>query len=121
MVHDVSWFPTIISDLCDGCLKIAKPRCVDFCPYGVFGFEDGKAVVANPHKCGGERGIFHCSECAPLCHARAIVFPQSNFSSKPVKEEDKGLIRKTTCRICGKIYWTNRETDVCMDCEAQPR
>jgi len=43
---DGPWFPIIFSDKCDGCAKIGKPRCVEFCPNGVFMFQDGKAVVA---------------------------------------------------------------------------
>jgi len=61
----------------------------------------------------------HCSACAPLCYKKAIIFPQRNVSYMQVKEEDKGLIRKTICRICGKHYLTNREIDVCIDCESQ--
>ncbi len=26
-------------------------------------------------------------------------------------------LRKVTCPGCGRQYWTNRETDYCMDCE----
>ena len=29
----------------------------------------------------------------------------------------KDWLRKTTCPRCGKVYWTNKETDYCMDCE----
>lgn len=29
----------------------------------------------------------------------------------------KSLLRKTTCPGCGREYWTNRDTDVCFDCE----
>lgn len=28
-------------------------------------------------------------------------------------------VRKTTCPGCGKVYWTNRETDWCFDCESR--
>jgi len=47
-----SWFPTIVSDKCDGCMKTGKPRCIEFCPNGVFLFQEEKAVVAYPTKCG---------------------------------------------------------------------
>ena len=29
----------------------------------------------------------------------------------------RGSLRKVTCPVCGKEYWTNRETDLCIDCE----
>ena len=34
---------------------------------------------------------------------------------RPVKN-DFGL-RKVTCPNCGFVYWTNRKTDLCVDCE----
>ena len=116
---DDSWFPIIFSDKCDGCTKTGKPRCIEFCPNGVFTFENGKAIVAFPAKCGGDCNTVHCSACAPLCHKKAIIFPSRNASYVQVKEEDKGMIRKTTCKVCGKQYWTNRENDVCFDFEAE--
>lgn len=29
----------------------------------------------------------------------------------------KSDLRKVTCPGCGLVYWTNRATDLCMDCE----
>jgi len=120
--ESIPWFPTIFEDKCDGCAKTGKPRCVEFCPNGVFEFRDGKAIVAHPDKCGGSDTTFHCSACAPLCNKRAIVFP-SSFASRccsPKGEKDKkDLLRKTTCTICGKQYWTNRTTNICFDCETK--
>jgi len=26
-------------------------------------------------------------------------------------------LRKTTCPVCKKVFWTNRDTDYCFDCE----
>ncbi len=111
---DVPWFPTVFSDKCDGCVGTGKPRCIEYCPNRVFTFLEGKAVVAYPTKC-----VKGCSACAPLCHKKAIVFPSRNASYPPVKEEDKGMIWKTTCEVCGKHYWTNRKINVCYDCEAK--
>jgi uncharacterized OB-fold protein len=31
----------------------------------------------------------------------------------------EGMLRETKCKKCGKTYWTNRETDICMDCETK--
>jgi len=33
------------------------------------------------------------------------------------KPQKKSSLRKTTCPGCGREYWTNRNTDVCFDCE----
>jgi len=33
------------------------------------------------------------------------------------KMKQKGSLRQTRCPLCGKEYWTNRETDLCFDCE----
>jgi small redox-active disulfide protein 2 len=38
--------------------------------------------------------------------------PELRPSSNPMR----GL-RKTTCPVCGLAYWTNRDTDMCNDCE----
>ena len=35
--------------------------------------------------------------------------------SRPNKK--KSSLRKVTCPGCGLVYWTNRETDLCMECE----
>ncbi len=29
----------------------------------------------------------------------------------------KNLLRHVTCPGCGMLYWTNRDTDLCIDCE----
>lgn len=31
--------------------------------------------------------------------------------------KEKGSLRRVKCSSCGKGYWTNRETDLCIDCE----
>jgi len=112
-----SWFPTIFSDKCDGCMKTGKPRCVEFCPNGVFIFKTGISVVANPANCGKDCSIPNCSACAPLCHNKAISFPSETAIHTQDVKDKKALLRKTTCEVCGKLYWTDRETDVCFDCE----
>jgi small redox-active disulfide protein 2 len=35
---------------------------------------------------------------------------------RPRKDSMSGL-RKVICPVCGLNYWTNRDTDVCSDCE----
>jgi uncharacterized OB-fold protein len=48
---------------------------------------------------------------------KAIAFPKPQYATAPMKTEEKGLLRKTTCKKCGKVFWTNRESD--FDCESQ--
>ncbi|MEM3640942.1 MAG: hypothetical protein QXH37_03350 [Candidatus Bathyarchaeia archaeon] len=107
------WYPTIFPEKCDGCASLSGPRCVEYCPNGVFAFKDGKAIVANPHKC-----MYGCTACEPLCHKKAISFPKSDFVIAPIKSKDKSLLRKTTCAKCGKVFWTNRDVDLCFECES---
>jgi small redox-active disulfide protein 2 len=35
---------------------------------------------------------------------------------RPHKDVTSGL-RKVVCPVCGLNYWTNRDTDICSDCE----
>lgn len=109
-----SWYPTIFPEKCDGCISYDAPRCVEYCPNGVFAFKDCKAIVANPHKC-----MNGCTACEPLCHKRAISFPKPEFALTPIKSVDKGMLRKTFCAKCGKVFWTNRDVDLCFECEGK--
>ncbi|MEM2995252.1 MAG: hypothetical protein QXI91_04470 [Candidatus Bathyarchaeia archaeon] len=109
----MSWYPTVFPEKCDGCAPFSAPRCVEFCPNGVFTFQNGKAVVANPHKC-----VSGCTACEPLCHKKAISFPKKEMFPQ-VKCGDKGLLRKVVCARCGKTFWTNRNVNLCFECEKQ--
>jgi len=33
------------------------------------------------------------------------------------REQKKSSLRQVTCPGCGLVYWTNRATDLCMECE----
>ncbi|MCW4020330.1 MAG: hypothetical protein NWF14_03770 [Candidatus Bathyarchaeota archaeon] len=105
------WHPTVFPDRCDGCEGLQQPECIEFCPYGVFELRDGKALVVNPQKC-----VHGCVACERLCPRKAVAFPQ-RIAALPKALKDKGLVRKTKCTICGKIFWTNRDVDLCFDCE----
>ena len=107
-----AWYPIIFPDRCDGCEKLGAPRCIKFCPNDVFMLLEGEVVVARPHNC-----VVGCSACEPVCPKKAITFPRQEFAFAQVK--DKGLLRKVTCVKCGKIFSTNREVDVCFDCESK--
>jgi NAD-dependent dihydropyrimidine dehydrogenase PreA subunit len=62
----ISWFPTIASELCDGC-----GHCLDFCSYGVYEkHRDGRVAVVEPFLCR-----VGCSSCAAVCDPDAILFP----------------------------------------------
>jgi hypothetical protein len=53
------------------------------------------------------------SPCTCVQDPYAALPPE--LRSRP-KSEMKGL-RKVTCPGCGLVYWTNRKTDLCMECE----
>ena len=107
-----TWYPPVFPDRCDGCAKFEKPRCIEFCPSGVYEFRDGKAIVAYPYKC-----VNGCTACEPLCPKKAVSFPERESTFISTAYEDKGLLRKTVCVKCGKSFWTNREVNICMDCD----
>ncbi|MEM3378318.1 MAG: hypothetical protein QW674_05170 [Candidatus Bathyarchaeia archaeon] len=107
-----AWYPTIFPEKCDGCVSFEKPRCGEFCTNGVLEMRDGKAVVAQPNKC-----VSGCTACEPICHKKAISFPKRMNTFSIAKSENKGLLRKVACPKCGKTYWTNRASAICLDCE----
>jgi len=43
-------------------------NCVDACPFGVLGMENGKVVVKHPEKCK------RCGACVSACPNNAIKF-----------------------------------------------
>jgi len=105
------WYPTVFPDRCDGCEGREVPRCIQFCPNDVYEIKNGKAVVARPYNC-----VNGCTACEPVCPKKAISFPQRATAFKPVKCGKKGLLHKVKCKVCGKVFWANWETDVCMEC-----
>ena len=105
------WYPTIFPDRCDGCQKLETPRCIQFCPNKVFEIHDGKVVVTHPYTC-----VYGCTACQPVCPRKAISFPQRRGNIAESRQE-KGLLRKVMCKGCGKTFWTNRDIDLCFDCE----
>jgi len=111
--RQAAWYPTIFPDKCDGCTGFETPKCIEFCPHKVFGILDGKAIVANPQNC-----VYGCIACEHVCPRKAIVFPQRVTLRQRV-QRDKGLLRKVKCGNCGKIFWTNEDTDLCFKCRKQ--
>jgi hypothetical protein len=39
------------------------------------------------------------------------------FDLMSVSPPKRDWLRRTTLPRCKKVYWTNKETDYCMDCE----
>ena len=56
--------PEINLDICTGC-----GDCVEFCPAGIVGLVEGKAIIVRPEGCG------YCIECETFCPAGAIRCP----------------------------------------------
>jgi NAD-dependent dihydropyrimidine dehydrogenase PreA subunit len=63
----IPWFPTVDPGRCTGCRV-----CLDFCSYGVYGWDEelGIAAVRRPYEC-----IVGCNGCEDRCPAGAITFP----------------------------------------------
>ena len=57
----------------------------------------------------------------PPCTCVADAFADLPPELRPQQAPRMGGLRKVSCPGCGLAYWTNRETDVCMDCEKQGR
>lgn len=57
------------------------------------------------------------AEGAPLCTCAQDPFAALPPELRPSPALKKGGLRKVTCPGCGLVYWTNRKTDLCLDCE----
>jgi len=58
-------------------------------------------------------------EKAQGCTCEAIdIFDYLPPELRP-RPKKKSSLRKVTCPICGLVYWTNRDTDICFDCERE--
>jgi len=68
--ESIPWFPTVSSELCNGCGK-----CLDLCAPDVYvKDEDGKAVVVEPFLC-----IVGCCFCKSVCEPKALLFPSQDL------------------------------------------
>ncbi len=52
-----------------------------------------------------------------LCSCFQDPFAALPPELRPRQRSWKDGLRKVTCPECGFQYWTNRETDLCLDCE----
>jgi hypothetical protein len=57
----------------------------------------------------------------PLCTCVQDPFAALPPEMRPKKATGKGDLRKVTCPGCGTEYWTNRKTDLCLECETGGR
>jgi len=53
----------------------------------------------------------------PLCTCVQDPFAALPPELRPQPAPKKNSLRKVTCPGCGLVYWTNRKTDLCPDCE----
>jgi hypothetical protein len=53
----------------------------------------------------------------PLCTCIQDPFAALPPELRPSRQRKKSLLRKVTCPGCGLVYWTNRATDLCPECE----
>lgn len=68
--EQIPWFPTVSSELCNGCGK-----CIDLCAHPVYDRDaDGKAIVVEPFLC-----IVGCCFCKSVCDPKAILFPSQEL------------------------------------------
>jgi NAD-dependent dihydropyrimidine dehydrogenase PreA subunit len=74
----IPWFPTVDYQKCTGCRT-----CVDSCPHGVYGWDEGekKPRVEHPYEC-----VVGCRYCANLCPSEAISFPPLEEIRKLMRE-----------------------------------
>jgi hypothetical protein len=53
----------------------------------------------------------------PGCSCIKDPFADLPPELRPKAEEKISDLRKVTCPGCGLVYWTNRKTDLCVECE----
>ena len=53
----------------------------------------------------------------PLCTCVQDPFTALPPELRPRSKKTMGNLRKVTCPGCGLVYWTNRATDLCIECE----
>jgi len=53
----------------------------------------------------------------PICTCVQDPFANLPSGLRPKRVDKMGRLRKVTCPGCGTAYWTNRKTDVCIECE----
>jgi len=72
--------------------------------------------MACPQPMGGGGKEIHSVKDPEVCSCVTDPFGALPPELQP-RPKKKGSLRKASCRACGKEYWTNRERDLCIDCE----
>jgi len=54
---------------------------------------------------------------SPQCICVQDPFAALPPEARPRTRPRMGGLRKVTCPGCGLVYWTNRKTDLCPECE----
>ena len=57
------------------------------------------------------------SEKVPLCTCIQDPYADLPPELRPKPVQKIGNLRKVTCPGCGLVYWMNRKTDLCVECE----
>jgi hypothetical protein len=53
----------------------------------------------------------------PLCSCMSDPFINLPPDLRPRPKDVLSGLRKVKCPACGFEYWTNRDSDICIDCE----
>ena len=53
----------------------------------------------------------------PLCSCMTDPFNNLPPELRPRPKDVMSGLRKVTCPACGLSFWTNRDTDLCIECE----
>ena len=57
------------------------------------------------------------SPVKPTCSCVTDPFANLPPELRPRNRSFTDSLRKVTCPDCGLVYWTNRKTDLCAECE----
>lgn len=84
----ILWSPQIDYGRCVSCGK-----CIDFCPTGVFTFEEKQGqmltIVKNSFNC-----VVFCTGCEDVCPKDAITHPAEGETRKKIEELKAKLMEK---------------------------
>lgn len=71
----------------------------------------------KPEKPESTETLIAATGGTPRCTCVQDSFAALPPELRPRPAPKKGGLRKVTCPGCGMVYWTNRKTDLCPDCE----
>lgn len=53
----------------------------------------------------------------PVCNCVQDPYADLPPELRPKPLEKYSDLRQVTCPSCGRVYWTNRKIDLCIECE----